>query len=111
MAMPTASVYVQVTGWLAVGLLALLLYRGVVGKTLREYPVFYFYIGCILLSTIVGLSIRWPDQAAYRVYYWISEAVTSVLSMGITWEIHRRILAHYPGVRRLAGMLLAIIFA
>jgi hypothetical protein len=109
--MPTTALYVQVTGWLAVVLLLLLLYRAATGKILSVYPLFYSYIAHVLIATIVGLTVKWANPGTYRVYYWVAEAVSSLLGMGVTWEIHRRILANYSGVRRLAGMLLSIIFA
>lgn len=109
--MPTAMPFVQVTGWLCALLLLTILYRAVVGRTLKLYPFFYSYTLHILLTTVVGLSVRWSGKDAYRVYYWISELISTLLGMGITWEIHRRVLAHYPGVRRLAVMLLGTIFA
>jgi hypothetical protein len=109
--MPTATPYAQVTGWLCVLLLLALLYRAAAGKTLKVYPFFYLYVTHILVTTALGLSVRWSHDGTYRVYYWVVESIITLLGMGITWEIHQRILAFYPGVRRLASMLLSVIFA
>jgi hypothetical protein len=110
--MSTAAPYVQVTGWLCVALLLLLLYRGMAGKTWRVYPLFFIYIANVFVTTVIGLSVKWAvDSEAYAFYYWVTEGIASVLGIGVTWEIHRRILSRYPGVRRLAGMLLSFIFA
>src|SRR5690348_4456954 len=108
--MPTATLYGQVTGWVCVGLLVLLLCRAIIGGTLKVYPLFYGYTGQVLITTVIGLSISWPNQGAYRAYYWAVETSFLLMSVGVTWEIHRKILAHFPGVRRLALMLLSIIF-
>src|SRR5262245_5384408 len=108
--MSTATQYIQFTGWFCVALLILLLLRAVYGGTLKVYPFFYVYVAHIAIITILGLSITFVDDDAYRVYYWTSEAITTVLGVGVTWEIYRRILTYYPGVRRLAAMLLSLIF-
>ena len=109
--MSTATLYVQVMGWLCVFLLLLILCRAVVGRTLKFYPFFYSYAAHALITTSVGLSVKWSNSGTYRIYYWGMEWIALLLGVGVTWEIHRRILAHYPGVRRLACMLLSIIFA
>src|SRR5437764_535244 len=102
MAMSPAMIYAQVTGWLCVALLGLLLFRAVAGATLKVYPLFYSYIAHVFVTTIIGLSVRWPDKGSYRVYYWVVQSISLLLGIGVTWEIHRRILNRYPGVRRLA---------
>src|ERR1051326_4557476 len=109
MAMPTATLYGQVTGWLSVLSLALLLYRSVAGRTLKLYPVFYGYVALVLLTTAIGLSVRWADAGAYRLYYWVVQSALLLMGVGVTWEIYRKILARFPGVRRLACMLLSVI--
>ena len=108
--MSTAALFVQVTGWLSVALLLLLLSRAVVCRTLKVYPLFYSYAACVLVRTAVGITVRW-SSGTYRVYYWVGEWISLLLGLGVTWEIYRKILAHYPGVRRLAWMLLSVIFA
>src|SRR6185369_10590566 len=106
---PTATTYVQVTGWLCVTILQLLLYRAFVGKTLRAFPLFYCYVAPIWLTTVIGLSVRWPSPTSYRAYWWVVECISMLAGIGVTWEIHKRILTPYPGVRRLAGMALSTI--
>src|SRR6476661_5539150 len=101
--MPTGTAYVQITGWLCVVVLLLLLFRAVAGGTLKRYPIFYSYIAHILVTTALVLSVKWSSAATYRLYYWVIESISTLLGAGVTWEIHRRILANYPGVRRLAG--------
>jgi hypothetical protein len=110
MAMSTATLFVQISGWLCVALLVLLLQRSVRGRTLREYPAFYSYATCVFIMTAVGLAVRWPSGGAYRTYYWTVESISVLLGIAVTWEIYRKILALYPGVRRLACMLLLTIF-
>src|SRR5579883_2666720 len=108
--MPTDRLFVQVTGWMCVGMLGLLLFRSVAGKKLRVFPFFYSYIAHILITTVIGLSVRWPTPQAYRTYWWVVECISTLVGIGVTWEIHRKILVHYAGVRRLVAMLLSIIF-
>jgi hypothetical protein len=107
-AMPI-GLYAKVMGWACSLLLALLVCRGVASGTLKKYPMFCSYAIAVLITTIGGLSLT--GARLYFYYYWISEWVGMFLGIGVTWEIFMRVLAHYPGVRRLAWMLLAIIFS
>jgi hypothetical protein len=107
--MSTTAGFVQVTGWLTVSLLVLLLIRAVIGGTLKVYPYFYSYASLVLVRTAVGISVKW-SAGAYRTFYWAGEWMSLLLGLGVTWEIYRKVLARYPGVRRLAFMLLSLIF-
>ena len=107
--LPHASVYLQVTGWSCVALLLLLVIRGFAGNTWRWYPAFYVYVTHTLLTTAIGLSVSWKEDT-YRTFYWVNEVITGALGVAVTWEIYRRVLEHYPGVRRMAGMLLFVTF-
>jgi hypothetical protein len=108
-AMPI-GVYAKVMGWSCSLLLMVLIYRGAVAGTLKKYPIFYIYTASILFTTIVGLSITWPNAQTYRFFYWTTEFTGLLLGVGVTWEIYMRAMAHYPGVRKVAWMLLAFIF-
>jgi hypothetical protein len=108
--MPNGTPYVYITGWLCIALQVLLVYRAFIGKTVRVYPIFFTYTAYLLAAHVIGLTVTWGTKGAYSAYYWTTEAVTTVLGVGVTWEIHRRVLARYPGVRRLACMLLIVIF-
>jgi hypothetical protein len=102
------GLYAKVMGWGCSLLLLILACRAVAGGTLRKYPLFYSYAISVLLTTVVGLGVT--RGRTYFFYYWTSEFIGMLLGLGVTWEIYMRVLAHYPGVRRLAWMLLAIIF-
>ena len=78
--------------------------------TLKRYPIFYSYAVFVLLTTIVGFSVTGADARDISLFLLDVGIYRSVLGVGVTWEIYMRVLAHYPGVRRLAWMLLAIIF-
>ena len=104
------GLYAKIMGWVCSLLLGLLVCRGAASGTLRRYPNFYSYAAAVLFTTIVGLSVTWTNAGAYRYYYWTAELIVLTLGVGVTWEIYMRVLAHYPGVRRLAWMLLFMIF-
>jgi hypothetical protein len=104
------GVYAKIMGWSCALLLMVLIYRGAVAGTLKSYPIFYSYAAAVLLTTTAGLSVTWANAQTYRLYYWTSEFGVLLLGAGVTWEIYMRVMAHYPGVRRLAWMLLSVIF-
>ena len=110
----STGMFLQVTGWTGCMLLLLLVCRGAVGVTLRRYPLFYGYTIYVLFTSVVALSgVLSPggywhyygtssNIGGYRQYYWTSELIALCLGFGVTWEIFTQVLAHYPGVRRLA---------
>jgi len=103
------GLYSKVMGWACVLLLGLLACRALAGGTLKKYPAFYSYAMTVLLTTVVGLGVT--RGRSYFYFYWVSEFIVLLLGIGVTWEIYMRVLAYYPGVRRLAWMLLSIIFS
>src|SRR5689334_5375772 len=104
------GLYAKIMGWFCALLLMVLAYRGALTGTLKRYPIFYSYAIAVLFTTTIGLSIAWVNVQTYRLFYWTSELIGLLLGAGVTWEIFTRVLKHYPGVQRLAWMLLALIF-
>ena len=101
----------HVIWWMGTALLAVLLVRGVVAGNFRKYPLFYFYIGSVLVKEAVGLlSYRFaPDF--YKPLYWPTELATIVASYAVIVEIFRKSLRHNPGIARKAQKLLLGAFA
>jgi hypothetical protein len=101
----------HVIWWVGTSLVAAILIRGALVGHLRTYPLFYSYIGCVLLKEIVGLlSYRFAPNF-YRPLYWSTELATIVASYAVIVEIFRQSLRHNPGIARKAQKLFLAAFA
>jgi hypothetical protein len=97
--------------WGGMLLLAVALGRMTWARLLTRYPFFSVYLAGVFWRAPVLLYLRPVTSEGYRAGYWISEFVCAVLAFGVTWEIYARTLAPYPGVRRMARMLMSILLA
>jgi hypothetical protein len=97
--------------WVGTSLVAAILIRGALVGHLRTYPLFYSYIGCVLVKEILGLlSYRFAPNF-YRPLYWSTELATIVASYAVIVEIFRQSLRHNPGIARKAQKLFLAAFA
>jgi hypothetical protein len=101
----------HVIWWLATSLEALILIRGGLVGHLRKFPLFYSYIGCVLLKEIVGLFSYEFAPNFYKPLYWPAELATIVASYAVIVEIFRQSLRRNPGIARKAQKLLVAAFA
>ncbi len=92
-------------------MLAWLLYRGGKTELLKRFPFFYGYLAAVLASDGIRLMFWRSAPAAYNLCWWITEAITSVIGFGITWQVYSRALAPYEGVKRMARSLVSFLFA
>lgn len=86
------------------------LFRGLRAALLKEYPLFYTYIACILIVELLRFACYTWTPRFFQAFYWHSELVAVVASYGIILEIFRKALVHNPGVARVAQKLLFVIF-
>jgi len=101
----------QIIWWIGTALVALVLIRGALVGNLRRYPLFYFYISCVLVKEVVGLlSYRFAPNL-YRPLYWSTELATIVASYAVIVAIFRQSLRHNPGIARKGLKLLLAAFA
>ena len=89
---------------------AILLRSGLTGL-LKKYPLFFSYIGCVLLKEIVGLLTRAWAPKLYEPLYWPTELATILASYAVMVEIFRWSTRHKPGIRRLTQRALLSAFA
>jgi hypothetical protein len=100
----------QIIWWIGTSLVAVVLIRGAQVGNVVKYPLFYSYIGCVLLKEVVGLlSYRFAPNL-YRPLYWATELATIIASYVVIVEIFRQSLRHNPGVARKAQKLLLAAF-
>ncbi|HXN51896.1 MAG TPA: hypothetical protein VN943_08170 [Candidatus Acidoferrum sp.] len=96
--------------WSGIALEAVILLRGKNTGLLKKYPLFYFYIGCVLATEIIGVLIYQFAYDLYEPLYWSTELATIVASYAVIIEIFRCSTRHKPGLRRLAQNLFLIVF-
>lgn len=87
-----------------------LLARGVRGRLISRYPVFYTYILFVLIqSPIRFVPYRWYRQL-YGPVYWATEFLGLAMGCWIVFEIYRVALAGYPGTAKMARKILVFLF-
>ncbi|MDA2912760.1 hypothetical protein MYX77_02155 [Acidobacteriia bacterium AH_259_A11_L15] len=97
--------------WWAGNLLILLLFvRALSGKFLSRYPVFYFYLGYVLLESVSSFYIYTFHPSFYESFYWYTQFLGVALEYCVIWEIYSQSLIDFPGVTRMARALLTVIF-
>jgi hypothetical protein len=99
------------TLWLtALALESVLLLRAFQGNFLKRYPLFYLYLGYVLVSDIslMPFYYLWPKLYGYA--YWYSEFLSVVLGCGVVWEVYKVALLRYPGAARMARNVLPFLF-
>lgn len=97
--------------WIGNSLLTLVLIRAVSAGLLRGYPLFYGYVGCVLLKQIIDRLAHHFTPNFYESVYWKTELLTIVASYAVVIEIFRSSLRHNPGIARKSQKLLLSIFA
>lgn len=90
---------------------AVVLLRGGLSGLLRKYPLFYSYVGCVLVKEIIGMLAYKFAPDWYVPLYWPAEFVTIVASYAVIIEIFRWSTRHKPGIRRLTQNALLSVFA
>src|SRR5260370_16585795 len=96
--------------WSAIALEAAILFRSGPSALLKKYPLFYAYIGCVLLIEVLRFCSHTFPPNFYPAFFWHTEPVTIVASYAVILEIFRKGLTHNPGVARRAQKLLLVRF-
>lgn len=98
--------------WAGILLELLLLVRGVQGKLLSRYPLFYSYLGFVFLQSIVLFAIReWGSYSSFKSAYWICQYIALLAGSLVVFEICRIALRLYPGTSKMARNALLFVFA
>ena len=95
----------------AIALEAVILLRASTTGLLKRYPLFYSYIGCVLVKEIIGLITNAFAPKLYEPLYWPTELATILASYAVIIEVFRRSTRHKPGIRRLVQNALLSVFA
>lgn len=95
---------------LSVALEALLLIRAARTGLLRNFPLFYSYILCVLVVDLISTPVYMHYPSVYGSFYWSTELLVAIISYGVLIEIYNQSLQNYDGVARFFKVLLFIIF-
>jgi hypothetical protein len=101
---------INVIWWFGTILEATLFLRAVSTGLLGKYPLFYFYVGCVLATDLFRMCWFTFAPKYYSNLYWYTELFTIIASYAVLLEIFRKSLKDNPGVARLAHTLLLITF-
>lgn len=98
--------------WSGIGLEVLLLARSIQERLAKRYALFYTYVACVLVVSLLRFVCYKVQPGAYQGTYWYTELLSIVAGYGVIVEIYNRSLANHPGVARLCqNALVLVLFA
>ena len=92
---------------IAISFKVLLVAVAVFKDLLRKYPGFYTCVCATLLVSAARSYVRVTEAQAYLGFYWWTEFALVAVGFGVTFEIFRNALRHYPAVRTMASFPVA----
>src|SRR4051794_40134983 len=100
----------QLILWCSIALEFAVLLTCLRGRLSSRFPLFYVYIGFVLLQDIITIpALKWSD-GVYRLIYWSTEFSGLLLGSLVVFEICKVSLAAYPGTARVARNALVFVF-
>ncbi len=104
--------FTQLLWWAGNAAEVLLLVRSVQGKFYRKYPTFYFYLGSVLLVTLLRFAVFTFRPGSYPALYWHTQYFAATIGYAVILEIYSQAFKKYRGAVRVAnGLLLCILAA
>jgi hypothetical protein len=91
--------------WSGNALLCALLLRALTQKIFTRYPVFYSYIAFVFTTSLLKYYVFTRRPASYPRVFWSAEFLAMLFGFGLTWKVCRKALASFPGVHRVARIL------
>ena len=88
-----------------------LLVRGVRGRLVAHYPVFYAYMLFVVLQSPVRLvAYDWWYYRFYHRVFWTTEFIGLGMGCFLVFEIYRAALSGYPGTAKMVRRVLFLLF-
>jgi len=104
--------FTQILWWTANFAEALLLARSIQGKFFRRYPTFYFYLGSVLILSLLRFTVFTFRPSSYPAFYWYTQYFAATIGYAVILEIYSQTFKKYRGAVRIAnGLLLCILAA
>ena len=102
----------EILRWTANSAEALLLVRSIQGRFYRRYPTFYFYLGSVLIVSVLRFAVTTFRPSSYPAFYWYTQYFAAVIGYAVILEIYSQAFKKYGGAVRIAnGLLLCILAA
>jgi hypothetical protein len=98
--------FTQFVWWTANAAEVLLLVRSVQGKFYRRYPTFYFYLGTVLILSLLRFAIFTLRPSSYPFFYWYTQYFAATIGYAVILEIYVQTFKKYPGAVRASWVLL-----
>jgi hypothetical protein len=98
----------NLTPFISTGLLFILLMIGFRRKLLTIYPMFYSYLGAVVLSDVIRFGVRNYYGHYYLPIYWYTQFFSVAFGFGILWEMYGVIFRDFPGTARMAKFLVSM---
>jgi len=87
------------------------LFRGIAGKCLKLFPLFYSYMVYVFGGSIVMYLVYGFDRSAYRSAYWFYFLISILVEFAVLVEISDHIFQSLPAIRHLGRALTVAISA
>jgi hypothetical protein len=88
----------------------ILLLRGWKEDLLKKYPLFYAYLLCVFLQTVLASYFYALMPKLYKDFFWTAEFTTNLAGFAVIYEILRQTGHHRPGSTRFSLKLLLLLF-
>ncbi len=104
--------FAEILRWTANSAVILLLVRSTQGKFYRRFPTFYFYLGSVLIVSLLRFAVFTFRPSAYPAFYWYTQYFAATIGYAVILEIYSQAFKKYRGAVRVAnGLLLCILAA
>lgn len=104
--------FAEILRWTANSTIILLLVRSVQGRFYRRYPTFYFYLGSVLIVSLLRFAVFAFRPGSYPAFYWYTQYFATTIGYAVILEIYSQAFKKYRGAVRIAnGLLLCILAA
>src|SRR6266702_1131170 len=104
--------FAEIVRWTANSAIILLLVGSTQGKFYRIYPTFYFYLGSVLIVSLLRFAVFTLRPSSYPAFYWYTQYFAATIGYAVILEIYSQAFKKYRGAVRVAnGLLLCILAA
>ena len=104
--------FAEILRWTANSAIVLLLVRSTRGKFYRRYPTFYFYLGSVLIVSLLRFAVFTFRPSSYPAFYWYTQYFAATIGYAVILEIYSQAFKKHRGAVRIAnGLLLCILAA
>src|SRR6266852_2660263 len=87
----------QILWWTANFAEVLLLARSIQGKFVKRYPTFYFYLGSVLIVSLLRFAVFTFRPSSYPAFYWYTQYFAATICYAVILEIYSQAFKKYRG--------------